>query len=837
MANILKTIIENDKGEIRRLEKMADKVFKYEDQMAALTDDQLKAKTVEFKERYQNGESLDSLLYEAFAVVREGAKRVLGLFPYKVQVMGGIVLHHGDVPEMRTGEGKTLTATMPVYLNALSGKGVHVVTVNEYLSERDATEMGELYSWLGLSVGINLAAKSPMEKKEAYECDITYSTNSEIGFDYLRDNMVVRAENMVQRPLNYALVDEVDSILIDEARTPLIVSGANAVETSQLYHMADHYVKSLDKDDYIIDVQSKTIGLSDSGIDKAESYFKLENLYDIENVALTHFIDNALRANYIMLLDIDYVVSEEQEILIVDQFTGRTMEGRRYSDGLHQAIEAKEGVPIQDETKTSASITYQNLFRMYKKLSGMTGTGKTEEEEFREIYNIRVIPIPTNRPVQRIDHPDLLFASIEAKFKAVVEDVKARYQKGQPVLVGTVAVETSDYISKKLVAAGVPHEVLNAKNHYKEAQIIMNAGQRGAVTIATNMAGRGTDIKLGEGVRELGGLCVIGTERHESRRIDNQLRGRSGRQGDPGESQFYLSLEDDLMKRFGSERLKGIFERLNMSEEAIESRMLTRQVEAAQKRVEGNNYDTRKQVLQYDDVMREQREIIYAQRYDVITADRDLAPEIQAMIKRTIERVVDGHARAKQDEKLEAILNFAKYNLLPEDSITMEDLSGLSDKAIKEELFQRALQVYDSQVSKLRDEEAVKEFQKVLILRVVDNKWTDHIDALDQLRNAVGLRGYAQNNPVVEYQAEGFRMFNDMIGSIEFDVTRLMMKAQIHEQERPQAEHHISTTATRNIAAHQANMPENLDLSQIGRNELCPCGSGKKFKNCHGKRQ
>ncbi|VSW25348.1 preprotein translocase subunit SecA [Streptococcus pneumoniae] len=837
MANILKTIIENDKGEIRRLEKMADKVFKYEDQMAALTDDQLKAKTVEFKERYQNGESLDSLLYEAFAVVREGAKRVLGLFPYKVQVMGGIVLHHGDVPEMRTGEGKTLTATMPVYLNALSGKGVHVVTVNEYLSERDATEMGELYSWLGLSVGINLATKSPMEKKEAYECDITYSTNSEIGFDYLRDNMVVRAENMVQRPLNYALVDEVDSILIDEARTPLIVSGANAVETSQLYHMADHYVKSLNKDDYIIDVQSKTIGLSDSGIDRAESYFKLENLYDIENVALTHFIDNALRANYIMLLDIDYVVSEEQEILIVDQFTGRTMEGRRYSDGLHQAIEAKEGVPIQDETKTSASITYQNLFRMYKKLSGMTGTGKTEEEEFREIYNIRVIPIPTNRPVQRIDHSDLLYASIESKFKAVVEDVKARYQKGQPVLVGTVAVETSDYISKKLVAAGVPHEVLNAKNHYREAQIIMNAGQRGAVTIATNMAGRGTDIKLGEGVRELGGLCVIGTERHESRRIDNQLRGRSGRQGDPGESQFYLSLEDDLMKRFGSERLKGIFERLNMSEEAIESRMLTRQVEAAQKRVEGNNYDTRKQVLQYDDVMREQREIIYTQRYDVITADRDLAPEIQAMIKRTIGRVVDGHARAKQDEKLEAILNFAKYNLLPEDSITMEDLSGLSDKAIKEELFQRALKVYDSQVSKLRDEEAVKEFQKVLILRVVDNKWTDHIDALDQLRNAVGLRGYAQNNPVVEYQAEGFRMFNDMIGSIEFDVTRLMMKAQIHEQERPQAERHISTTATRNIAAHQASMPEDLDLSQIGRNELCPCGYGKKFKNCHGKRQ
>ena len=837
MANLLKTIIENDKGELRRLEKMADKVLKYEDEMAALTDEQLQAKTEEFKQRYQNGETLDQLLYEAFAVVREGAKRVLGLFPYKVQVMGGIVLHHGDVPEMRTGEGKTLTATMPVYLNALAGKGVHVVTVNEYLTERDATEMGELYSWLGLSVGINLAAKSPMEKKEAYLCDITYSTNSEIGFDYLRDNMVVRAENMVQRPLNYALVDEVDSILIDEARTPLIVSGANAVETSQLYHMADYFVKSLNKEDYIIDIQSKTIGLSDSGIDKAESYFKLENLYDIENVALTHFIDNALRANYIMILDIDYVVSEEQEILIVDQFTGRTMEGRRYSDGLHQAIEAKEGVPIQDETKTSASITYQNLFRMYKKLAGMTGTGKTEEEEFREIYNIRVIPIPTNRPIQRIDHSDLLYASLDAKFKAVVEDVKARHQKGQPVLVGTVAVETSDLLSKKLVEADVPHEVLNAKNHYREAQIIMNAGQRGAVTIATNMAGRGTDIKLGEGVRELGGLCVIGTERHESRRIDNQLRGRSGRQGDPGESQFYLSLEDDLMKRFGSERLKGVFERLNMSDEAIESRMLTRQVEAAQKRVEGNNYDTRKQVLQYDDVMREQREIIYAQRYDVITAERDLAPEIHAMIRRTIERIVDGHARSNQDEKLAAILNFAKYNLLPEDSISLSDLEGLSDQAIKDELYQRALKVYDSQVAKLRDEEAVKEFQKVLILRVVDNKWTDHIDALDQLRNAVGLRGYAQNNPVVEYQAEGFRMFNDMIGSIEFDVTRLMMKAQIHEQERPQTEHHISTTATRNIAAQQTSLPADLDLSQVKRNDLCPCGSGKKFKNCHGKRR
>ena len=838
MANLLKTIIENDRGEIKRLEKMADKVFSYEDQMAALTDDELKAKTVEFKQRYQDGESLDDLLYEAFAVVREAAKRVLGLFPYKVQVMGGIVLHHGDVPEMRTGEGKTLTATMPVYLNALSGKGVHVVTVNEYLTERDATEMGELYSWLGLSVGINLAAKSPAEKKEAYLCDITYSTNSEIGFDYLRDNMVVRAENMVQRPLNYALVDEVDSILIDEARTPLIVSGQTASDTSQLYHMADAYVKTLTEDDYIIDVPSKTIGLSDSGIDKAESYFNLENLYDIENVALTHFIDNALRANYIMILDIDYVVSEDQEILIVDQFTGRTMEGRRYSDGLHQAIEAKEGVPVQEETKTSASITYQNLFRMYKKLSGMTGTGKTEEEEFREIYNIRVIPIPTNRPIVRIDHPDLLYPSLKSKFKAVVEDVKSRHEKGQPVLVGTVAVETSDYLSQLLVQAGVPHEVLNAKNHYKEAQIIMNAGQRGAVTIATNMAGRGTDIKLGEGVRELGGLCVIGTERHESRRIDNQLRGRSGRQGDPGESQFYLSLEDELMRRFGSERIKAVLDRFKLSEEesVIRSNMFTRQVEGAQKRVEGNNYDTRKQVLQYDDVMREQREIIYAERYDVITANRDLAPEIKAMIKRTIKRIVEGASHSSKEERVEAILNFAKYNLVPEDTISASDIEGKSDKEVIDYLYARAEEIYASQVAKLRDEESVQEFQKVLILRVVDSKWTDHIDALDQLRNAVGLRGYAQNNPVVEYQSESFRMFNDMIGSIEFDVTRLMMKAQIHEQERPRTEHSISTTATRNIAAQQQDIPADIDLSQVKRNDLCPCGSGKKFKNCHGRK-
>ena len=838
MANILRTIIENDKGEVRKLTKIAKKVEGYANEMEALSDEELQAKTDEFKERYQNGETLDDLLPEAFAVVREASKRVLGLYPYRVQIMGGVVLHHGDVPEMRTGEGKTLTATMPVYLNALAGEGVHVVTVNEYLATRDATEMGELYSWLGLSVGINLAAKSSSEKREAYNCDITYSTNAEIGFDYLRDNMVVRKENMVQRPLNFALVDEVDSVLIDEARTPLIVSGPVSTETNQLCHRADSFVKTLSEDDYAIDTPTKTIGLKDSGIDKAEEYFHLENLYDIDNVALTHYIDNALRANYIMLLDIDYVVSEEQEILIVDQFTGRTMEGRRFSDGLHQAIEAKEGVPIQDESKTSASITYQNMFRMYKKLAGMTGTAKTEEEEFREIYNMRIIPIPTNRPVARIDHQDLLYPTLEAKFRAVVADVKERHEKGQPVLVGTVAVETSDLISKMLVQAGVPHEVLNAKNHFKEAQIIMNAGQRGAVTIATNMAGRGTDIKLGEGVRELGGLCVIGTERHESRRIDNQLRGHSGRQGDPGESQFYLSLEDELMRRFGSERIKAFLDRFieEDNDVVIKSRMLTNQVESAQRRVEGNNYDTRKQVLQYDDVMREQREIIYAERYDVITAERDLAPEIKAMIKRTIERTVDSHSQLDRKESLDAILNFAKTNLLPEDTISLHDIEDLNYEDIKDLLYDAALKNYDRQIAKLRDEEAVREFQKVLILMVVDNKWTDHIDALDQLRSSVGLRGYAQNNPIVEYQSEGFRMFQDMIGAIEFDVTRTMMKAQIHEQER-EKETESRTTAEQNISAQSTISPQDPIFKNVGRNDKCPCGSGKKFKNCHGRKR
>ncbi|MFW7393251.1 preprotein translocase subunit SecA, partial [Vagococcus fluvialis] len=649
MANFLKQLIENDKKDLKRLEHLANKVEALKEQTEKLSDDELQAKTEEFKTRVKNGETLDDLLPEAFAVVREAAKRVLGLFPYKVQIMGGIVLHEGSIPEMKTGEGKTLTATMPVYLNALSGEGVHVVTVNEYLATRDASEMGELYNFLGLTVGLNINSKSSEEKRLAYACDITYSTNNELGFDYLRDNMVVYREQMVQRPLNFAVVDEVDSILIDEARTPLIISG-QAEKSTAMYNRTDNFIKTLvNEEDYKIDVQSKTIALTEEGISKAEKHFDVSNLYDIENTSLTHYLDQSLRANYIMLLDIDYVV-QDGKVMIVDQFTGRIMDGRRYSDGLHQAIEAKEGVEIEDETKTMANITFQNYFRMYKKLSGMTGTAKTEEEEFREIYNMQVIQIPTNKPIIRDDKADLLYPTLTSKFKAVVADIKERHAKGQPVLVGTVAVETSELLSDMLTKANVPHEVLNAKNHFKEAEIIMNAGQKGSVTIATNMAGRGTDIRLGLGVVEAGGLAVIGTERHESRRIDNQLRGRSGRQGDPGVTQFYLSLEDELMKRFGSERIKMFLDRMNLEEEdaVIQSKMFTKQVESAQKRVEGNNYDTRKNVLQYDDVMREQREVIYRQRNQVITSDEDLKPVLLGMVERTIERYVDSHTQGEK---------------------------------------------------------------------------------------------------------------------------------------------------------------------------------------------
>lgn len=783
MANLIRSLIENDKKELKRLDSIAKKVESYADQMAALTDEQLQAKTAEFKSRYQKGETLDQLLPEAFAVVREAAKRVLGLYPYHVQLMGGIVLHDGNIPEMRTGEGKTLTATMPVYLNALTGEGVHVVTVNEYLATRDSTEMGELYNFLGLTVGLNINSKSSDEKREAYNCDITYSTNNELGFDYLRDNMVVYRHQMVQRPLNYAIVDEVDSILIDEARTPLIISG-QAEKSTALYTRADNFVKRLkEEEDYKIDIQSKTISLTEAGIEKAEETFGLDNLYDIENTALTHHLDQALRANYIMLLDIDYVV-QDGKVLIVDQFTGRIMDGRRYSDGLHQAIEAKEGVEIEDETKTMATITFQNYFRMYKKLAGMTGTAKTEEEEFREIYNIQVYQIPTNRPVIRDDRPDLLYPTLQSKFHAVVQDIKDRYRKGQPVLVGTVAVETSELLSDMLNQERIPHEVLNAKNHFKEAEIIMNAGQKGAVTIATNMAGRGTDIKLGLGVRELGGLAVIGTERHESRRIDNQLRGRAGRQGDPGMSQFYLSLEDDLMKRFGSERIKAFLDRMKIGDEdaVIQSKMLTKQVESAQKRVEGNNYDTRKNVLQYDDVMREQREVIYKQRQEVIMEEKSLSKPLMNMVKRTISRVVDAHTQLeKENWNLESIVDFAGSTLVHEDSISLTDIEGKKPQEIKEYLNERAQEVFNTKAAQLNGPEQLLEFEKVVILRVVDSKWTDHIDAMDQLRQSIGLRAYGQNNPLVEYQTEGYKMFEDMVGAIEYEVTRIFMKAEIRQ--------------------------------------------------------
>ncbi|NMV53392.1 preprotein translocase subunit SecA [Lactobacillus reuteri] len=783
MANILKKWIESDRRELRRINKIANKVESYAKQMSELTDEQLQAKTDEFRERYKKGESLDHMLPEAFAVSREGAKRVLGLYPFHVQIMGGIVLHEGNIAEMRTGEGKTLTATMPVYLNAISGKGVHVITVNEYLSKRDATEMGQLYNWLGCSVGINNSEMSPDQKREAYKADIMYSTNSEIGFDYLRDNMAVYKEDQVQRGLNYALVDEVDSILIDEARTPLIISGPGT-GTSKLYKQTDRFVKQLKKDvDYKIDLESKTVSLTDEGIKKAEKYFNLKNLYDPENTALTHHLDQALRANYIMFLDKDYVV-QDGEVLIVDSFTGRVMEGRRFSDGLHQAIEAKEGVEIQEENKTMANITYQNLFRMYNKLAGMTGTAKTEQEEFREIYNMETITIPTNRPVQRKDEPDLLYPTLQSKFAAVVDRIKKLHAKGQPILVGTVAVETSEYLSQLLDKENIPHVVLNAKNHAKEAEIVKNAGQKGAVTIATNMAGRGTDIKLGPGVREIGGLAVIGTERHESRRIDNQLRGRSGRQGDPGLSQFYLSLEDDLMKRFGGDRIKAFLERMKVNDEdaVIKSRFLTHQVESAQKRVEGNNYDSRKNVLQYDDVMREQREIIYKERQQIITEDKSLKWVLMPMFRRTIQREVDQHTLGdKKDWDLQGIVDFAEEVLIKPDTITVKDLEGKSPQEMVDYLMTFAQGVYKEKQKQLYDPAQMLEFEKVVILRVVDSHWTDHIDIMDQFRQSVGLRGYGQLNPLVEYQTAGYHMFEQMIADIEYETTRLFMKSEIRQ--------------------------------------------------------
>lgn len=834
MLGILNKVFDQNKRELKRLTRMAEQIDALASDMEKLSDEQLREKTEEFKARYQKGETVDDLLIEAFAVVREAAKRVLGLYPYPVQLMGGISLHDGNISEMKTGEGKTLTATMPVYLNALTGKGVHVVTVNEYLASRDATEMGQLYEFLGLTVGLNLNGLSKEEKQAAYAADITYSTNNELGFDYLRDNMVLYKEQKVQRPLHYAVIDEVDSILIDEARTPLIISGS-AQKSTQLYIQANAFVSRLKKDeDYTYDEKTKGVQLTEEGMTKAEKAFGIDNLFDISHVALNHHITQALKAHSSMHLDVDYVVQDD-EIVIVDQFTGRLMKGRRYSDGLHQAIEAKEGLEIQNESMTLATITFQNYFRMYEKLAGMTGTAKTEEEEFRNIYNMNVVVIPTNRPIARDDRPDLIYATMDGKFRAVVEDIAERHKKGQPVLVGTVAIETSEIISKYLSKKGVPHNVLNAKNHGREAEIIADAGKQGSVTIATNMAGRGTDIKLGEGVKELGGLCVIGTERHESRRIDNQLRGRSGRQGDPGVTQFYLSMEDELMRRFGSDNMKSMMERLGMDDsQPIQSKMVSRAVESAQKRVEGNNFDARKQLLSYDDVLRQQREILYGQRNEVLESE-NLREIVEKMIMTSIQRNVEGYAPRHEDEEnwnLQGIIDYVNGNLLHEGDLTINDIRGKDTEEIAETIFAKVKERYDEKEEMLSPEQ-MREFEKVIVLRAVDSKWMDHIDAMDQLRQGIHLRAYGQTDPLREYQGEGFAMFENMIASIEEDVAKYIMKAEIRNNLERQE-----------VAKGQAVNPKEdgekvkkkpvVKQMDVGRNDPCICGSGKKYKNCCG---
>ncbi|MFC0299985.1 preprotein translocase subunit SecA [Virgibacillus soli] len=838
MANILKKIFgDGNQRKINKIQKTVDQIEALEPEYEKLSDDQLKQKTEEFKTRYQNGETLDDLLVEAYAVVREASKRVLHMRPFTVQLIGAVVLHEGDIAEMKTGEGKTLASTMPAYLNALSGDGVHIITVNEYLADRDASEMSVLFEFLGLTVGLNVNGKSKDEKREAYLADITYGTNNEFGFDYLRDNMVLYKEQMVQRPLNFAIIDEVDSVLIDEARTPLIISGS-AQKSTSLYMQANGFVNTLTREtDYTYDEKTKGVQLTEEGINKAERYFNIENLFDLDNVSLIHHINQALKAHVAMHLDTDYVV-EEGEVVIVDQFTGRLMKGRRYSDGLHQAIEAKEGLQIQNESMTLASITFQNYFRMYKKLAGMTGTAKTEEEEFRNIYNMEVIAIPTNKVIARDDRADMIYKSMEGKFKAVVEEIKERHQAGQPVLVGTVAVETSELISDLLKRARVKHNVLNAKNHYREAEIIEQAGQKGSVTIATNMAGRGTDIKLGEGVKELGGLAVIGTERHESRRIDNQLRGRSGRQGDPGMSQFYLSMEDELMRRFGSDNLKSMMERLGMDDsQPIESKMVSRAVESAQKRVEGNNFDARKTVLSYDDVLREQREIIYKQRFEVIDSEGDELREIiESMIQSTIERVVQTHTQDDDEDNwdLQAIVEFAHGNLLNQEDVALADIKGKEPEEIVEFLMNKVKSRYDEKEEELTSEQ-MREFEKVILLRTVDTKWMDHIDQMDQLRQGIHLRAYGQDDPLREYQLEGFAMFEAMVASIEDEVAKYIMKAQIREnlQREPVVKN------TQAVAGGGEEKPKKrtpyVRQNNIGRNDPCPCGSGKKYKNCHGK--
>ncbi|SDQ25375.1 preprotein translocase subunit SecA [Virgibacillus salinus] len=837
MAGLLTKIFgDGNKKHLTRLEKKVDQIEALESAMEALSDEDLRYKTDEFKQRYANGETLEDMMAEAYAVVREGSKRVLGMRPFPVQLMGAIALHEGNIAEMKTGEGKTLASTMPAYLNAIADKGVHIITVNEYLADRDAEEMGELYGFLGLTVGLNGNGLTKEEKREAYYCDITYGTNNEFGFDYLRDNMVLYKEQMVQRPLNFAIIDEVDSILIDEARTPLIISGS-AQKSAQMYQQANSFVRTLKHEtDYTYDEKTKGVQLTEEGINKAESYYNIENLFDLDHVSLTHHINQALKAHASMHVDTDYVV-QEGEVVIVDQFTGRLMKGRRYSDGLHQAIEAKEGLQIQNESMTLASITFQNFFRMYNKLSGMTGTAKTEEEEFRNIYNMDVIAIPTNQPIIRDDKADMIYKSMEGKFRAVVNNIKERYEKGQPVLVGTVAVETSELIANMLQKSGVKHNVLNAKNHYREAEIIENAGQKGAVTIATNMAGRGTDIKLGEGVVDVGGLAVIGTERHESRRIDNQLRGRSGRQGDPGMTQFYLSMEDELMRRFGSDNLRSMMERLGMDDDQpIESKMVSRAVESAQKRVEGNNFDARKTVLSYDDVLRQQREIIYKQRFDVIDANENLRDIIEAMIISTLERVVGANTQDELDEnwELNSIVEYVHGNLLDYDDISVEDIKGKEPEEITEFIMEKVRKRYDEKEEELTTEQ-MREFEKVILLRTVDTKWMDHIDQMDQLRQGIHLRAYGQNDPLQEYQAEGFHMFEQMVVAIEEEVAKYVMKAQIRDNlQRQEVAKNTQAVSGGQDDKKKSRKPY-VKSENIGRNDPCPCGSGKKYKNCHGK--
>ena len=836
MVGLLKKIFgDGNSRQLKKLERIADEIENLEPDYEKMSDTELQQQTEKFKERHANGESLDDLLVEAYAVVREGAKRVLNMRPFYVQLVGAIALHQGNIAEMKTGEGKTLASTMPAYLNAIAGKGVHIITVNDYLADRDANEMGVLYEFLGLTVGLNANGLSKEEKREAYECDITYGTNNEYGFDYLRDNMVLYKEQMVQRPLNFAIIDEVDSILIDEARTPLIISGS-AKKSASMYQRANAFVNTLNREtDYTYDEKTKGVQLAEEGINKAESYFGIDNLFDLDHVSLTHHINQALKAHVSMIRDKDYVI-EDGEVVIVDQFTGRLMKGRRYSDGLHQAIEAKEGMQIQNESMTLASITFQNFFRMYNKLAGMTGTAKTEEEEFRNIYNMDVIAIPTNKPIIRDDRADMVYKTIEGKFDAVVEQIKECHEKGQPVLVGTVAVETSEVISQLLKKARIKHDVLNAKNHYREAEIIENAGQKGSVTIATNMAGRGTDIKLGEGVLDLGGLAVIGTERHESRRIDNQLRGRAGRQGDPGMSQFYLSMEDELMRRFGSDNLKNMMDRLGMDDsQPIESKMVSRAVESAQKRVEGNNFDARKTILSFDDVLREQREIIYKQRFEVIDDEENVRDISEQMIKNTVQMVVETHTQDDDEENwdYQAIVDYVQGNLLEQEDVSVEDLRGKEPEEMQDIIMDKVHMRYDEKEEELSPEQ-MREFEKVIILRTVDSKWMDHIDQMDQLRQGIHLRAYAQNDPLREYQMEGFNMFEEMIQNIEEEIARYVMKAQIRNNlERESVAKNTQAVSGGGEEKKKVKKPF-VKKETVGRNEPCPCGSGKKYKHCHG---